>query len=219
MSEMNLSVALPTYGFEFPDATFFGPPMDDTELAEAIPLSISTVLVDVNGFIAFDGAFHFRGICSEPRWHSLGQMWKSNRSLRQLFPAVIGSDVPFAQDALGNQFVLRGELVWQLDAETGQLESLKIDVHDFLGMLISSPADVLPLSFLEQFKGGNVALEPGQLLSVYPPLCTAESSRGVSVRAIPANQRLEFLSDFAAQVAGLPDGSRVRVVVDTNDSG
>lgn len=97
--------------------------MDDIRLAEAIPLDPWAVLNDVNGFIAFDGAFHVRGITDDPPWHSLGRAWKGERALHCLFPALSPDDVPFAQDGLGDQFIFRADHIWRLKAETGELKA------------------------------------------------------------------------------------------------
>jgi len=56
-------------------------------------------------------------------------------------------------------------------------------------------------------------LQPGYRLNVYPLLCTKEASLGVSTRAIPVQEQLRFLADFAAQIATAPDGSAIRITV------
>ena len=154
--------------------------MDDIVLAEAIPLDLSAVLIDVNGFIAFNNAFHVRGITAVPLWHSLGFAWKGERALHRLFPALLPDDVPFAQDALGDQFLLRGDDICRLRSETGELESLGMDIQEFLGALIKTPEALLPTQLVQRFQDDGGHLLPGQLLNV-------------SLRAIPALERIDFL--------------------------
>ncbi len=61
-----------------------------------------------------------------------------------------------------------------------------------------------------QFQAEGRTLSPGQLLSVYPPFCTAEAAQGVDLRAVPSLERLDFLADLARQLP--PDGEfRIRV--------
>jgi hypothetical protein len=91
--------------------------MDDVPLAEELPADVRALLVDVNGFVAFDGALHVRGVSAEPSWHSLSDAWRGEKALHRLFPSIAPADVPFAQDALGNQFVLREDRVWRLESE------------------------------------------------------------------------------------------------------
>src|SRR5213075_2385002 len=124
--------------------TYRGPAIDDMSVAESIPQDIFAVLLDVNGFIAFDGAFHFRGICAEPSWHSLQQAWFGVSAVHRLFASIRSSDVPFAEDALGDQFVLRDDQVYRLQSETGVLLALEADMQDFLQMLVATPLELLP---------------------------------------------------------------------------
>jgi hypothetical protein len=46
---------------------------------------------------------------------------------------------------------------------------------------------------------------------VYPPFVVAETGAGVSLRAVPAADRLGFLAGFAAQLRDLPDGAAVEM--------
>jgi hypothetical protein len=216
MDLMTSAVALPTLDLQLPGGTYIGPAIDDFHLAEAIPLDLWAVINDVNGFIAFDGAFHVRGITAEPLWHSLGSTWKGERALHLLFPALSPDDIPFAQDGLGDQFIFRAEEIWRLAAETGELRSTGLDIQDFLRTLIDTPQELLPTQFVRRFLDEGGVLQPGQLLSVYPPLCTRESEDGISLRAMAAVERIDFLADFAAQIAEHLDGSRVHLRIDTS---
>ena len=56
-------------------------------------------------------------------------------------------------------------------------------------------------------------MKVGELLSIYPPFCTKESADGVSIRAIPALERISFLIDFSTQIKGVPDNGKIRIVI------
>ena len=124
------------------------------------------------------------------------------------------SDIPFAQDVFGDQFLIRDGSVVRLSSETGDIKPLGMKLHEFLDAAASDPTEVLGLHWLTQYRSEGGNLEPGQLLSVYPPFCTAESAKGVSLRAIPALERIRFLGDFAAQIRRLPEGSEIRLRVE-----
>ena len=66
-----------------------------------------------------------------------------------------------------------------------------------------------PLLQLRQSTGKT--LEPGELISVWPPLCSEEAARGVAVKAVPARDRLDFLADFSAKVAETGRGGRLEI--------
>jgi hypothetical protein len=109
-----------------------------------------------------------------------------------------------------DQFVLRDDQVHRLAAETGELESLGVDLAGLDAAARADPGDYLNLAPLEAFLVEGGALQPGQLLSVYPPYCVDTPDPDRSFRAIAAADRLQFLSSLAAQLRDLPDGSTVR---------
>lgn len=129
-------------------------------------------------------------------------------------PNVQKTDIPFAQDAVGDRFLLRQDSVNRLNAETGDVNSLGMTWQVFLNAATVDPVQFLSLRPLIRFTSEGGRLDPGQLLSVYPPFCTAESSSGVSLKPIPALERIRFLADFAKQIRGLPERTKIRLRVD-----
>lgn len=198
---------------EFDQITFQGPAIDDPEVMDRVPEALRNLLVQVNGFIQFGGGFHVRGACREPLWHSLSHAWAGRTALFSLFPSVKDADVPFAQDGLGDQYLLRDGRVLHLQAETGEISEVSHSLSSFLEAIQREPVETLQLQPLLAFWDEGGELEPGQLLSVYPPLCTKESAAGVSYNAIPAAERIGTLADLAAQLASHPDGAKVRFMV------
>jgi len=189
---------------------YVGPPVDDPEMLDRLPTEYRDLLARANGYVAYHGGLHVRGACLTPEWHSLRAAWDGERAVHRLWPAISPDDVPFAEDALGEQFVLRGGDVCRLAAETGELESLGVDLVGFDAAVRADPVEYLTLAPLEAFRAGGGVLLPGQLLSVYPPFCTDSAVVSRSFRAVAAADRLEFLSSLAAQLRGLPDGSVVK---------
>lgn len=201
----------------FENTTFVGKPVADVTDLRGLPAYLREVLLAVNGFVCFDGAFHLRGLCDEPTWHSLQAAWAGEAAMHRLFPRVRPTDIPFAEDALGNQFLIRDDTVYLLKGETGEIESLELPPDEFMEALADNPTRYVPIDLVQQFKSSSRGLAPGELLSAYPPLCTLESAQGVSLKAIPWRERLLFLSDFAGQISDVRDGARIRITVRTGE--
>jgi len=192
------------------DIIFRGPPLaPDAELIDDLPAEFSGLLASINGFVAFGGGLHVRGVCEEPEWHSLREAWCGDLRLSRLFPKVQPSDIPVAQDMLGDQYLLRDREIHHLAAETGNVDSLSIGLMEFLNRACADPVEYLSLQPLLAFHQGGGSLEPGQLLNAYPPFVFRESADSVSYAPIPAAERLRFLSDLAAQLGELPEGGAV----------
>lgn len=194
-------------------ASFVGSPADDSLILARLPRDYAEFLQSLNGCIVFDGGLHIRGASDQPDWHSLRRVWIGEDRLSEKYPKVRTDDVPFAQDCVGDQFLIRSGSVLRLDGETGEIDDLGVGWREFFFAAAANPIKYLSLEFLEHFRNEGGCLEPGQLLSVLPPFCTEESANGVSLRAISALERIRFLADFAAQITGLSSGSKIRLIV------
>jgi hypothetical protein len=186
---------------------YTGPEIDDPEILERLPAMLRSRLEQRNGFIAYDGGLHVRGACREPAWHSLRAAWDV---FHREYDAVQPDDVPFAEDCVGDQWLLRDGQVLHLAAETGAVEPLALDLDGFFAAVEADPVETLGLHPLLEFQRTGGRLEPGQLISVYPPFATKQSADGVSLRAVPAHERRDFLWTMAKQLQGVPPGSTIR---------
>src|SRR6185312_15967257 len=92
---------------DLPHLTYSGPALDDPEILDRLPEELSAALRARNGCIAWLGALHVRGASHSPPWHSLRNAWEGPDALHTLFDEVRATDVPFAEDAFGDQFLLR----------------------------------------------------------------------------------------------------------------
>jgi hypothetical protein len=146
--------------------SWVGPAIDDHGTLMALPADLRALLESRNGFIAHQGGLHVRGACREPRWHSLGYWWRADDALHRLFTAVHETDVPFAQDAFGNQFLLRDGEVHRLVAREGMLERLGMGLGGFLHAAERDAEGFLSLLPLSRFVADGAQLGPGELLDI-----------------------------------------------------
>ena len=198
---------------ELSGVTWVGPAIGDAEIVAELPGELRDVLASINGFILHGGALHVRGAVREPEWHSIRHAWRGADALSSLYPAVEPDDVPFAQDCVGDQFLLRGGRVVRLEAETGEVEDLALGLQRFLKRAAVYPDDTLgPVSLMIHL--ADSTLTPGMLLHVYPPFCTAEAGGDVSFRPVPAQELIRLHADFARQIAALPDGASLEIRTD-----
>ena len=180
--------------------TYTGPPLDDMALLDRLPEDLGSILRLENGWIRFDGGLHLRGACREPSWHSLRVAWEGPQSFSALYPEVGPGDIPFAEECLGDQFLLRNGSVIRLTAGLGDVEELGVTLLQFLERVKADPVNFLGLHPLLRFQSEGGRLAPGQLLSAYPPYWTAEAEDGVSLRAVTAHDLHCALADMARQL-------------------
>jgi hypothetical protein len=197
---------------------YVGPEIDDAEILGRLPGEYRRLLEEANGYIAYHGGLHVRGACLRPEWHSLRFAWYGDAAIHRLFPQVLPEDVPFAEDALGDQFVVRGSVVWKLNAESGDIVSLDLTLAEFDSAARANPDEFLALAPLHEFRAAGGELDPGQLLGAYPPFVFKESAQGVRLQAVPNQERRRFLAELAHQVGGVPDGAVVQLVAKPPES-
>jgi hypothetical protein len=176
----------------------------DMVLLGFLPEELGEIIEPTGGFILHNGAIHFRGCTFEPGWNSLRPIYHGNHSLKTLYPAVDVDDVPFAQDQLGDQYLLRGVEVMHLDAETGEVKRFARCLTEFMDGIQADIEDYLNVSLSHR-------LLPGQGLHAHPPFCVKESAGGASsLRAVPITELIHFHADLARQIADVPDGGKMQ---------
>lgn len=196
---------------EDPGLIYSGSDVTDHEIYDAVPGEYQHLLKRMNGCILFDGGLHIRGAVESPEWHSLRKVWRGELALSKLFRAVKKTDVPVAQDCLGDQFLLRSGIVHELTAESGKVETLEMGLEAFIENACANPVEFLSLQPLLKFMADGGRMKPGQLLNAYPPYIMKEAATSVSLKAIPMFEQISFLADLARQLSGIPEGSRVRI--------
>lgn len=198
---------------KLPDVTFAGPAPDDPGFLEELPEELVELLQDVNGCVALNGALHVRGVCGAPDWHSLKSAWRGPDAIGFLYSAVLGTDIPFAEDCMGDQFLLRNGTVARLDCETGVIKSLGFQLGEFLDWALSDPDEHLHGWLLSRLDAEEGSLVPGHLVQVFPPLFVRVEGNARKVRTVPTGQHLKYLASVAKKIASLPEGTPIRFSV------
>jgi hypothetical protein len=86
---------------------------------------------------------------------------------------------------------------------------LNVGLAGFFEAIAADPVEFLSLHPLVKYQQDGGRLEPGQLLSAFPPFCCKQSEDGVSLAAIATDERRRFLADLASQIRALPEGSEI----------
>lgn len=200
---------------ELSNITFAGPEYKEGfEIESLLPDNLVSILKQINGFIQFSGGLHVRGICKEPKWHSIEYALNGKSSIHALFDEVKETDIPFAQDCVADQYLLRNGEVIKLHSETGEIEALNFGLASFFAEVSGNPIEFLGLEPLMQLHNENIALNPGQVIHVYPPFCTKQASNGVSLKPVDALEAHSYLAKSSSQIGSMPDGEVIKFNVE-----
>ncbi len=199
---------------ELDHVTYRGPNFeDDHRLAARLPDNLRGLLKQINGFIQYVGGLHLRGLCAEPAWHGLDLVWTGPLALHENYAEVRPDDVPFAQDCMADQFLLRGKDVLKLYAETGELEDLSLDLRGFLEEANRDPVEFLGMHPLLQAVQDGHEPKPGQVLHAYPPFCMKAEGHEVSLRPVPIEEALAYLAHLSKEIRDLPEGAEIELKI------
>lgn len=189
-----------------PGITWRGERVDDMEILRELPADLVRILNDTNGFILHHGALHVRGASSTPEWHSLRVALHGPTAFHTLYDRLRTTDIPFAQDQVDDQFVLRDGRVFRLSSETGDIEPLADSLDDFFRRVAADIEGFLNV-------GLRHTMQPGQLLLAFPPFVFQESGAGASLKPVRAGEVIQFHADLARQIRDIPDGGKIEIKV------
>ncbi|MGL1889092.1 MAG: SMI1/KNR4 family protein [Reichenbachiella sp.] len=183
------------------------------ETFKKLPVELANFLKQTNGLIALNGGIHIRGCVSQPNWISLDEVWTGESSLYRTYDCLTETDIPFAQDPFGDQFILRDETVWRLNSEYGELENLELSFNGFLNAVINNPIEFLMLESFNQLFEMNIRLEPGQLINVYPPFMF-NSNDERSFKPVSTKEQIQLLKKLYLETKDLPEGQQIEIKVE-----
>ena len=182
---------------EFPAQIYQGPELVEDDFFEQLPEEYQALLKKTSGLIAFNGGLHLRGCCVKPLWHSLKFICQGSFALYKVFKSVEKEDIPFGQDAYGNQFIFREKLICRVNTETDNCEELNINFTEFLLNVEMQGTEFLNLNLLGRFIEHEGFWTPGNLLSLYPPITRNKTDSEIQMKSIPMFERYRFLSQLA----------------------
>lgn len=180
---------------EFKGVTYINHEIQDTELFDELPADLKAFYTDINGLVAYNGGFQMRGCGTGPSWNSLEDAWKGDQAFYHTYKNLRSTDIPFAQDCLGDQFIYRSGSIWHLLTETGELDDLELDFDEFIDEVIEDPVDFLALYPLIEFIESGNELKPGELLVPNIPF-SVETEEEYTFTKASVNDRLNSLKAF-----------------------
>jgi hypothetical protein len=180
---------------EFKGITYINHEIQETELFDELPVDIKAFYSEINGLVAYNGGFQMRGCGTGPSWNSLEDAWKGAHAFHHTYSNLKPSDIPFAQDCLGDQYIYRSGSIWHLLTETGELDDLEIDFDEFMDEVIEDPVDFLALYPLIEYMDLGNELKPGELLVPSIPF-SVETEEEYTFTKEDVSSRLNSLKQF-----------------------
>jgi hypothetical protein len=174
---------------------------------------VERVLTRQNGFYAYKRGLHVLGRCRRPVWHSL-ERWNDPVGWVSSYGKLASGLFFFAEDAFGNQFAWDGRAIIRFLAETGEREEFAPDIEKWLERIVSNPAVELGLAVLDDWIRVRDLVPEGKHLFPRTPLVAGGSTHPSEIVLLDPFENMAFKGSFARQIADVPDGTRIEIVID-----
>lgn len=170
---------------------------------QEIPTEYKRYLESGQPLWLYHGNLQIRGLSVEPRWNNLHRYWLGERAFHKAYNSLLETDIPFAQDCFGDQFILRKEIVFKLQCESDDYEKTGLSFSQWLNWIGENPDERLNVDT-------SVAISPGNLLMAFPPFCFKEAS-SASIKEISMDEVHAFHAEIASKIRNLGDGEKIEL--------
>jgi len=181
---------------------------------EILPQELYQFLSRANGLFAFESALmirplvHVNNIYSVFEWNEPG-LWKSSYCNTQVLQALF-----FAEDAFGCQFGFFDDQIYFFCPETGEFKFLCNSFDEWCEMIVSDFELHTGYKLIHEWQSENGAIIPGFRLCPKLPFVLGGQYAVENLYSISALDGLLFRAEIANQIRNLPNGAKVRIVVD-----
>ncbi|WP_312317061.1 hypothetical protein [Stenotrophomonas sp.] len=174
---------------------------------------LAGVLVQRNGFYAFESAFHLLPWQSSPL--SVGvDDWNSQAGWRCEYGPLADGCLFFAEDVFGGQFCLKAHQVWHFEPETGALDLLGSSVEAWATTLLEDFEFLTGYPLALEWQKANGALPAGMRLVPKLPFVLGGGFSLDNLVPMSSERSLRARGSVAARIGRLPDGAQIRLVID-----
>lgn len=176
---------------------------------------LESLLLRCNGFYAFESALHvFATGATAPGSETSLQQWNDPQLWRFEFPELEEAPVLFfAEDVFGVQFCLCQGQVYTFDPETGRFEYLADDLEGWAATLLADYKVLTGWPLANAWQALHGPLAQGQRLLPLTGFAFGGSFSVDNLRAGDAIEGMRYRGCIARQVAGVADGSVVKLTV------
>lgn len=165
-----------------------------------------------NGFYAFESALHV--FPTGPSAVTSLEEWNAASLWRHEYGDLASGLTFFAEDAFGVQFALDGDAVWTFDPETGARERFEPTVESWAAALLADYESTTGHALAHAWQVANGPLPLDHRLVPRQLFVLGGAYEVENLANLPAAQGMGFRGSIARQIADLPDGAQIRLVVD-----
>ncbi|GGM89423.1 hypothetical protein GCM10010106_41060 [Thermopolyspora flexuosa] len=180
-----------------------------------VPNILRPLLLMKNGFYAFESSLHVYPWGGGP---GSGEFWNDPRLWREEYGDAVAGLTFFAEDAFGFQFATDGDAIFSFDPEVAERERVSSDVMEWASLILEDFEVRTGFPVMHEWQVHNGRILHGHRLAPATPFFLGGKYEAREMRMMESVGLMRFRANVYRQVKDLPDGAKVRIVVDW-DSG
>lgn len=180
------------------------------DLAGTLADDLLTMLMQSNGFYAYESALHVFSTHTAPAEMNL-EDWNKEGLWRSAYQGLADNCLFFAEDVFGGQFCIKNDEIYAFDPETGGLEYLASDIEGWVNVIFEDYEMLTgyPLAHDWQKLNGRIPLG-SRLLPKIPFIAGGDFTLG-NLYLSHAVDGMKFRAEIAVQIKDLPEGARIEI--------
>ncbi len=166
-----------------------------------------------NGLYAFESALHLYSENGNDSEKGL-VFWNQNDTWRGSYQGSADHGIFFAEDIFANQFVLERGLISKFYPETGEYRSFANNLEHWADLILRDFEEVLGFQLAHEWQVANGAIPAGHRLAPKIPFVLGGEYTVSNIYSIETIESLLFRASIAVQIRDLPDGTKIRIVLE-----
>ena len=167
---------------------------------------LSEMLIEKNGFYAFESALFVRSYDGIQAWNERG-LW------RESYSGLADGIVFFAEDIFGGQFGIRGEQVVSFDPETADVEVLSSSLEDWAKEILNEYPVLTGYPLAEEWQEEHGRLSPGMRLVPKLPFVAGGDFSVRNLYELNDVAGMRLRGDIARQIHDAPEGAELKIKI------
>lgn len=179
-----------------------------SRMAGTLARELEELLLEKNGFFAFEGALRVFPTCKTRQ--SIGlEDWNSAHLWLEYYSDLVDGCLFFAEDIFGGQFVLKNDSVHTFDPETANLEIMASSLEEWAEQLLTDYNYLTgyPLAHEWQANYGSLSFD-SRLMPKVPFVCGGKFELE-NLAEINSVSSMRSRGNLAQQIFDLPDGAQI----------
>jgi len=174
---------------------------------------LADLLIETNGFYAFESALHVLPACQEMGVMDLEKWNERDLWIKHYDDMALGT-LFFAEGICGDQFGIRGREIVRFEAETGLTEPIASSLGQWASLILKDYNYQTGYPLAHKWRQIHGPIRRGERLVAIRPFVLGGDFEVSNLFALDAVKAMRYHGDFALRIRDVPNGAKIIFEVD-----